>query len=240
LLVPATISIRARNADWDNNHTLFLADVYKSGSAMAHGNAGSAYFEKGISAIGNKTIFTHQDSVTIQSYCDRAIPHLDKAIGIYPKFGNAHINRALCYLFKNDLDEAVKSWQAAATCFQGTNPVIAGHATLLAQRGQEEIKSGKAQQGISTLKAATLVDPSSPDLHMQLGEAQLNSCEFDSAAQSFAAACQINQQPACGAKKNLAEELATLRNNLSKDPRDKRSKDKLKSLALEHKLPCRE
>ena len=86
-IVCASVTI-ARNAEWKNNETLFMADVVKSpNSALTNSNAGASCMnmaKKAVDGAGRKEWFV------------KAVGYFSKTIKINPKHNLAYLNRGLC------------------------------------------------------------------------------------------------------------------------------------------------
>jgi tetratricopeptide (TPR) repeat protein len=87
-----------RNKDWENDDTLFLADVKKQPKSMALNNNASAIFLFLSSSESNKA--------RENQLVNEAKHHASKAISMNPNFVNALINLGICYGKQNKIDSA--------------------------------------------------------------------------------------------------------------------------------------
>ena len=98
LLIYSTITI-GRNADWENNFTLFAADMpHLKQSARAHYNYGTALFES------CKNITDKQYKIKIAR---QAAAELNKAVAIYPDYMDAQNNLGNAYRTAEVPDSAI-------------------------------------------------------------------------------------------------------------------------------------
>lgn len=193
ILIPSAFKTIARNADWKNDYTLFTRDVVTvPNSALTNGNAGAEYFNKGINTVKDRNGKTHEDSVLVATYADTAMIYLKRAVAIHPKYVNAHINLALCYLYHNQLDSAAEQWKIAALTFGGRNSILAEQARILLNKGKESGSMKNFRQAAVYLRDASVIDNGNAEIWDNLGGAEFMLGNFGAAATAFNNALNIN------------------------------------------------
>jgi tetratricopeptide (TPR) repeat protein len=219
ILVPMGFKTFARNPDWESDFTLFTRDVkYVENSALANGNAGAEYYNKGYNYISHLEKPTHQDSVIYSQYVDTAIIYLNKTLIIHPHYVNTYINRALCWLQKDHMDSAIKDWKRAASNFHGRNPVLIDHAKMLLSIGKELGSQKDYKAAARYLRDASTIDAGNADIWDNLGGSEFMQGNFDSAAYAFNRALSLNpnfEDARMGA--GAAGNIVTLRNKCKQD-----------------------
>jgi Tfp pilus assembly protein PilF len=193
LLLPMGYKTIARNSSWEDNFTLFTTDVrHAPNSALTNGNAGAQYFNRAFLFIKDPDALTGADSLIIRIYADSALPYLNKAIEIHPRYTSTYLNRAICYLYKNELNKAVENWRLAIKSFNGTHPTMAIHASMLMKIAyQEGIKKHYATAA-QLLEYAVELDPANTAAWNNLGGAQFSTGNFKRAAAAFSGALALN------------------------------------------------
>ena len=78
--------------------------------------------------------------------CARAMPHLQKALSIYPRYAEAYTELGRCYMQMNDSDAAEQSFKKAVQFGSGVNPAV-NLATFYVNQGRLD----EAQEAINRL-----------------------------------------------------------------------------------------
>lgn len=92
-----------RNQDWENEETLFLADVkIATNSSLVNNNAAAASMSK---ARRN-----YKDTVVRTQYLKDAVGYFNKAIEINPQHMMARFNRGICNFNLGEVGKAIPDW----------------------------------------------------------------------------------------------------------------------------------
>jgi protein O-mannosyl-transferase len=95
----------ARNPVWKSNESLFLGDAKNSPNSAKMQNAcGGVLFDKAAQ---------EKDPIKKKEYFQEAIPHLNKAIEIYPNYSDALISRGGAHYSLQNYDQAVADYRRA-------------------------------------------------------------------------------------------------------------------------------
>lgn len=115
LLVYAYLTV-SRNKDWENDNTLFLADVEKQPESLAlNNNASTAYIF--MSAAPQHKSHENEYILKAQGYAQ-------KALSMNPNYVNGLLNMAACYGKQNKLDSA-EVYLSKADSLYPTHPLVA-------------------------------------------------------------------------------------------------------------------
>ncbi len=181
-----------RNTDWKNNFTLFTNDVQNNvESAMLNSNVGSQYFSQALLPYDGK-VMTTQDSITVKPLLETSLRYSAKAIRIYPRHVNSHINIALTYWYLNQFDSAVAHWKIASQLFNGRNQTLVKHANLLLNKGLSFGNQKNYTDAIRMMESASMIDPYNPFIWNNLGGAYFMNGNFKLAIIAFSKALQLN------------------------------------------------
>ena len=109
-----------RNAQWENDHTLFIHDAKVVPHAiMANGNAGKAFIELADSVEREK-----KDTVLRNQYYDSAMFYLNRAIAAHMHKGSnnsgyyiGYVNLGYIYYRRHQYDKCEEYWNRAAQVF---------------------------------------------------------------------------------------------------------------------------
>ena len=169
-----------RNADWENDVTLFLKDVRTvPESAMVNCNAGSRYVE-----IADWP--ANDDGRT--ELLEKAVRHLTKALSIYPKYENACINLGLAEFKLGRPDRARANWDRARE-LNPRNPYLETCFRLLTdplmKRGIASAREGQIETAIESFKKAVKINSADPDLWYSLGGAYALNNQYGEALECF-------------------------------------------------------
>ena len=156
----------ARNLDWRNQDTLWVAAAkYSPSSHQNHNNLGDMYARHG-------------------EY-EKAIQEFQTAVNLKPNYGDAYHNMANVYWQIGKIDEAVFYYQKALVY----NPNLwQSHQNLAAIyfEGKQPERSQKE------LETAVLIAPDNPDLYTNLGIVYSALNEKDKATAAFQKALSLN------------------------------------------------
>jgi tetratricopeptide (TPR) repeat protein len=148
LCIPAFMATQKRNADWQNDFTLFTQDVKTHpNSALTNGNAGARYMDKGLfylgrdTVIGNDTILKYgRDTVKVHMYADSALGYLIKATKLHKKYVNGFLNLGLCYYYTERYDKAAEAWGNAHKYFRSNSILLSYEQMFLGQANNRAAK----------------------------------------------------------------------------------------------------
>ncbi|MEI8279864.1 MAG: DUF6056 family protein [Bacteroidota bacterium] len=176
-----------RNADWKNDHTLFLKDVQTApNSVLTNADAGACY-------IGMSDLPENKNKRT--DLLNKAIVHLDKAIALHPKFTTGYLNRGVAYYGLGDIDKAKNDWQLLKQYFP-SYPTLPYLDSLLGayylKNGWEQYgKIGKFDSAVLEFKKGLEVEPSNVDLWYNMGGAYYTMNQYDKAMEAWQKALQL-------------------------------------------------
>ena len=183
----ATKDIR-RNAQWNNNVTLFLADVKTvPNSVLANGNAGKDYVDMSF-------LPENKDRSTI--LMDSGLAYLNRAVTIDKKFVNGHIDLAFAYSRLQQYDLAGKHIIIARSLYQLGNPYIDSISRDIAAGYTSEaapLLSTRPKDAIELMVKATEVAPNNVDAWNNLGSVYyFNLKDYDKARQALKKVLQLD------------------------------------------------
>jgi len=166
-----------RNADWENNYSLYEADILEGGnSARANYNLGSELQRQAQSSnnIAQKTQFLN-----------RSIQLLNKAILIYPKYLDAYNNLGLAYKLNGDYGNSVKAFQQLIKLDPNYSKAYFNMANSYYENKQFE-------KAILSLKEYVLLKPNSANAYFIIGQAHGNLKQFKEAIPYLNQAISLN------------------------------------------------
>jgi tetratricopeptide (TPR) repeat protein len=169
LLLPITIWCGAktieRNADWENDNTLFTTDVYKvPNSALVNGNAGKALVD----------MSEYPENKAIEKeLLDSALVHLKRSIEIHPKYVNGYINIGVVYFKFKEYDKTEEYWLKAKEIFYKNPLIIRNFEVLATVYYNDAMKIGisNPDKSIALLQKCTQFAPTNADYWYNLGGA---------------------------------------------------------------------
>lgn len=186
LAILYTIRIQSRIGDWENNNTLFLADVDDAPeSVKVRINACLAYLE----LSKDKTGF-ERDSIL-----NRGIPELEKAISIYPSYATGYLNMGVIYNWKGETTKAEEWWNKARMVDPTNSKLMEYDKVLASIYLNNGIKLGtekKFNEAVRDFLHAFRYDSLNEDLLYNLGGAYYTINRFDSASHYWNKALLIN------------------------------------------------
>jgi len=160
----------ARNAQWKNDTTLFMADVNTvPNSVLVNGNIGKAYYD--ISQLPE-----NKGKPKEKELIYKGIYHLEKAVSIHPKYVNGYINLGVAYYALKDLDKAKKYWEITRQLYPN-NPYLLNNLKALSFAFYTEAMNivaktkerDKIVTAIKYLESAAELEPNNPDFRYDLG-----------------------------------------------------------------------
>jgi protein O-mannosyl-transferase len=190
----------ARNSDWKNDATLFLADVQTvPNSALANNNAAATCmsFAKATMEVTER-----------REWLGKAIGYFDKAITVYPGYMSAYLNRGLCYFNKGDPERALPDWDTVrkhAPGLQNLSKYLSIAGNYFYTRGMKYNEAHKVDSAVIALNQSVEAMPTAAEVWYQLGNAYYQMSNFASAKQAVAKALQL--APDHPAARKLGEEM---------------------------------
>jgi tetratricopeptide (TPR) repeat protein len=210
----------ARNLDWRTNFSLFAKDVQSvPNSALANGNAGSEYYNKGYQKLKSITNPTHNDTLDFYRTTDTSIMYLSKAVSIHQRFVSASINLGLCYSKRGIMDSAIFYWKKAASNFGGRNESLIENAKIVLAHGRKLGSIKDYKNAAKVLRDAAIIDPGNFDIWDNLGGSEYMAGNFEGAVYAFSQAMNLNPNVQ-GPKQGLmvAKNFLELQNKCKQDP----------------------
>ena len=169
----------ARNAEWKNDTTLFIADAEKvPNSALVNGNAGKAYIDMS-EMPENKS----KEKELVQ----KSLPYLLRAVATHNEYVNGYLNLGVAYFKLHDYDKARECWDKARTIFPN-NPFLTRNYGLLGQMYYNEamrLGTNKPNEAIELLQKAVEVDPTNADYWYNLGGASYTVKDYVKAREAW-------------------------------------------------------
>jgi tetratricopeptide (TPR) repeat protein len=176
--IPSMLWAFQRNKDWENDRTLFIADVKTCpNSARTNNGAGTAWILLSDEA---------RDSVIKMQYLDTAQQLLTKALKIHPTYVDPLLNLGVVYSRKRDAENAEKTWNSARA-LNPTHPKLKEFDRVLAlmylNKGNLAAAPGKKDYNLAKryyLRGISYY-PSDAELLYNLGGLYFTIERFDSA-----------------------------------------------------------
>ncbi|MDQ3046085.1 MAG: tetratricopeptide repeat protein [Bacteroidota bacterium] len=183
----ATVTI-ARNAEWKNDSTLFIADAATvPNSALVNGNAGKAYID-----LSEKP----ENKAEERSLVLKAIYHLKRSVLVHPEYVNGHLNLGVAYYKLKDYEKAGECWNTAFKIYPN-NPFVKRNFELLASVYYNQAMSigGKDPlKAISLLERSVELDPDNVDYWYNLGGACYTVQDFVKAGNAWTRTLQLQPE----------------------------------------------
>ncbi len=164
-----------RNTDWENNMTLYRADIsYAQNSARANYNLGTALMES-----------LNQPGVNPSTTGKEAVQYLEKAIAIYPEYWDAYNNLGLSY---KGIKNYAASIQAYNAVLQRNPDYTKAHYNL----GQTYFTAKQHQNAISSLQRYLQYQPNHQMSYYLIGMSYGSLNQFDQARQALEQSLALN------------------------------------------------
>ncbi len=180
----------ARNADWKNDHTLFLKDVQTApNSVVTNANAGACYI--GMSDLA-------KDTVLRRRYLDTSLMYLNKTLAMHHTFATGYLNRGVVYFKLGQIEAAKKNFDSLKIVFPHypTLPqlynLIGNYYVTLGYNGYGKL--GKYPEAMAIFRKGLEADPTNADLWYNVGGAAFSMQQYDTAYNAWATALRYNPQ----------------------------------------------
>lgn len=157
----------ARNNDWKDNYSLFKSDLAKSP------NDARLYFYYG-DELAENMYATEPDTAKQRQLLNDAVGNLKKAIDIYPKYTEAHVEAGKAYFMGLNYDSAAYHFQKALQL----NPEQSIAANNL---GTIYLRTGRYPEAISLYKRAIAIKGDFGQAYFNLGCTYIQTKQYDSA-----------------------------------------------------------
>jgi tetratricopeptide (TPR) repeat protein len=172
----------ARNAEWKNDTTLFIADAEKvPNSALVNGNAGKGY-------IDLSELPENKDNKKLEKeLIEKAIYYLKRSVSIHKEYVNGYLNLGVAYFKLQDYDKAKENWDRASEIYPN-NPFLKRNRELLgATYYNEAMKFGmkQPQEAIRLLEKAVEIVPTNADYWYNIGGASYTIQDFKKARMAW-------------------------------------------------------
>ena len=165
----------ARNAEWKNDTTLFIADAEKvPNSVLVNGNAGKAFIDLSELPENKKR---EKELVT------KSLVYLQRAVQTHDQYVNGYLNLGVAYYKLEDFDKTKQYWQKAKTIYP-SNPFLKRNMGLLAQTYYNKamvIGAKQPQEAVYLLEQAVEIEPGNADYWYNLGGASFTIKDFEKA-----------------------------------------------------------
>jgi tetratricopeptide (TPR) repeat protein len=165
----------ARNVEWKNDTTLFIADAEKvPNSVLVNGNAGKAYID--LSDLP-------ENKPREKELVAKAIVHLNRAVAAHNQYVNGYLNLGVAYYKLEDFDKTKECWEKAKAIYP-SNPFLKRNMGLLAQTYFNKamvIGAKQPQEAVQLLERAVEMEPSNAEYWYNLGGASFTIKDFEKA-----------------------------------------------------------
>jgi protein O-mannosyl-transferase len=187
LTVFAGAATIARNAEWKNDKTLYLADVKKSPrSVLILGNAGSASIDLAES---------NPDSTQQRRLFEQGITYFNKAIAIHPAFFTGYLNKGVALYKLGYPEQALECWDSVRKYYPD-HPTLPYVTKVLSNLYYgKALKWGRAGQHDSAayyFSKASRAKPDEADVWFNLGFAKFSAGRFADAASAFETSLKLD------------------------------------------------
>lgn len=186
IVVFAGVKTIARNADWKNDGTLFLADLNTvPNSVLVCANVAASYI----------TLADVKKDDERKELLNKAIVLLNHALSIHPDMVASYMNRGIAYYKLGDMDRAKANLDSVKHRYP-SYPTLPGIYRLIAddymKKGWAEYGSkGQYSEAINVFKKGIAIDSTNPDLWYNLGGAYYSNMQFAEAVEVWKVALQI-------------------------------------------------
>ncbi|MES2396622.1 MAG: tetratricopeptide repeat protein [Bacteroidota bacterium] len=174
-----TVKTIARNAQWKNDTSLFIADAQTvPNSALVNGNAGKAYID-----LSEKPENKAQEKELII----KAIYHLSKSVAIHKEYVNGYLNIGVAYFKLKDYDRARANWDIAKKIYPN-NPFLKNNLKLMGTvyfNDAMNMGSKRPLEALKLLEKALEIDPNNADYWYNLGGVSYTVGDFEKAREAW-------------------------------------------------------
>jgi tetratricopeptide (TPR) repeat protein len=157
----------ARNNEWKDNYTLFKSDLAKSPDDAR------LYFYYG-DELAETTYAQETDTAKQRQILNESIENLKKAVVIYPKYTEAHVEAGKAYFMGMNYDSAAYHFQRALEL----NPDQSIAANNL---GTIYLRTGHLREAVSMYQTAIRIKGDFAQAYFNLGCTYIQTKQFDSA-----------------------------------------------------------
>lgn len=178
ILLICSIKTIARSAEWENDLSLYTADVLKSP------NSAHMRYYYGLVLMKDK-IADNKDKEERNKYIDMAIKEFEAAISIYPTYADAYDQLGLSYFKKGDSETAIKYYEISLK----HNPT---KAITYSNMGVIYFNSGNYQKALELYQNAIKYNPRYADAYLNLGSTYGTLGNYKLAVQSFLKSIEYN------------------------------------------------
>lgn len=178
-----------RAGQWRDDKTLFLHDVKTvPNSVLANANAGSHLTEVALLLVRQRRMegkpLSAADRAVIEESTAQALPYLQRAVSLHPRFANGWINLGLLYWTRNDYAAATEAWSRAATIFP-SHPILRRYGTNFHLMGDEAARKGDLGTAIAFYERAARVLPGEKAFLRDVAGANFMAMRFGAARLAF-------------------------------------------------------
>jgi protein O-mannosyl-transferase len=171
LILMFSIKTYSRNADWQNNYTLYSHDV-----ALVP-NSVKAHYYLGLELV--KVVAEEEkDATKKNNYFLQGIAELEKAITILPTFSSAYTQMGVTYYRLKKYEKAIENYNKAAT-------LSPSDAITLNNIGTIYFEWKKYTEAKEKFRQALAIDSRFVDAHMNLGSVCGQTGDYQHAINSF-------------------------------------------------------
>jgi tetratricopeptide (TPR) repeat protein len=175
----------ARNAEWKNDTTLFIADAEKvPNSALVNGNAGKGYID--LSELP-------ENKKQEKELVGKSIFYLNRSVSVHKEYVNGYLNLGVAYFKLKNYNKAKECWDRASEIYPN-NPFLKRNRELLgATYYNEAMKFGMKQplEAIRLLEKAVELDPTNADYWYNIGGASYTIQDFTKARNAWTKALEL-------------------------------------------------
>ena len=186
LVLLSGIKTIARNAEWKNDKTLFIADAETvPNSALANGNAGKAYVDLSEDPENKE----HEKELI-----EKGMYYLKRAVKIHPQYVNGYLNLGVCYFKLKDFEQTKANWDIAKSIYQN-NPLLKRNFELLAAEYYNEgmlIGGKNPKEAIRLLEKSVEIAPQNAEYWYNIGGACFTIKDYEKARSAWAKTLELN------------------------------------------------
>ena len=177
LLVLYAAKTMIRNGDWYDSYALYSADIEKvPNSAKLNYHLGLEEVKKGLAVKDNQQ--------KMRDWLDNGLKHFQKAVELYPQYGDAHAQIGLSLFRRGHPDPALQSYQTAIKYNPNDAKTYSNMGIIYFQK-----KDLKKAEEVYT--KAVQLDPRYVDARRNLGSVYAQTQRFDQAIEQFKTAIQF-------------------------------------------------
>jgi tetratricopeptide (TPR) repeat protein len=197
--IPAFFATTQRNAEWQNDFTLFTTDVKTHPrSVLANGNAGARYMDYALYFLGRDTIIGKdtiskygRDTVKVHRYADTAKVYLLKATQMHKKYAVGYLNLGLCYYYTDHFDLAAEAWGKAHHIFP-SNPQLVSYEQMFVGQAINKAARRDYAGAAEFYHYATITLPTDKQAWADYAGASYMAQDFTTAKDAFLMAIKLN------------------------------------------------